>query len=103
MRQRHQDGGAADQRELADRAGAGAGDDELRRGHALRQIAEEGRQLGLHAERGIGGFRGVEILGTGLLNDVEAGALLGAEQRERGGNQLTEDAGALAAAEDEEA
>jgi hypothetical protein len=49
VRVRHEDRRPADRRDLRDRGGAGAGDHQMRLGHAPRHVVEEGRDFGVDA------------------------------------------------------
>ena len=104
IRQRHQDRRPPDRGKLGDRRGAGAGDHEMGRRHARRQIGEERRHLGGDLQVGIGRFH--------LRPDPprapaarSAGATIsaGSSCLNRGWHDVGHHARALAAAEDQQA
>ena len=72
MRQRHEQAGPADRHQLGNGRGARAGDDEMRVGDALGQVAEEGRHMGGDAGLLVGLAQFVEILLARLLHHASA-------------------------------
>ena len=71
---RHQNGWPAEHQQLGHRGGARAGDHQVARREALWQIIEEGRELGLEAQGGIGRLHLRQILGATLLGEAKAAA-----------------------------
>ncbi len=98
----HQQRRSADHRDLRDRRGAGARHHQMRGGHALRQVLEERRDLGLDAEPGIGRAGGGLVLRPRLLGHAQARALRVAHKRDGGRHRLREELRPLAAAEDQQ-
>ena len=102
MRQRHQDRRPADRGEFGDRRRPGARHDQVARRHARRQIGEKRRDLGGNGELGIGAAHPGQILVAGLLHDRKPRPQGRFEEPDRGGHDIGHDAGALAAAENQE-
>ena len=91
----------ADHGELGNRRGAGTRDDEVARRHAGRQIAEKRLQVGSDAELAIGRRDPVDVLGPALLDDAQPAPQHRRQARNRGRDELGQEARALAAADDE--
>ena len=88
--------------ELGDRGGARARDHQVGARHALGDIGEEGLAGGRHPVAAIGRGDALAIRRAALLADLQAPAQRGGQGRDRGRHDLAEDAGALAAADDQE-
>ena len=101
MGKRHHDGGPADDAEFGDGRGAGAADDEMRRGDPRRHVVEERAELGFDAEPRIGVAHAVDVLRTALLRDAEQAPHLCRQRRDRRRHEVGHEARALAAAEDQ--
>ena len=84
--QRHEQAGPADGGQLGHGRGAGAGDDELRRGDPLGQIAEEGREMRGDLGVGISLAKRRQILLAGLLHDVSRPRISSGRRSSAGGN-----------------
>ena len=81
MRQRHQDRGPPDDRELGDRRGAGARDHELGRRHAGRQVARRRARSRPRRRRRDRPPTPFDVLGARLLHDRQARAQSAASAR----------------------
>ena len=101
--QRHHDRRPADHRELGAGRGARAADDQMACRHALRQVGEERRELRLDAGRSVGLAHAVDILRPALLHDAHLAAHALRQRRDRRRHRIGQEAGALAAADDEQA
>jgi hypothetical protein len=66
-RERHEQRGGADGGEFGDGAGAGAADHQVGVGEGLGRVVDEGREVGLHAGRGVVGAQFVDLLGAALV------------------------------------
>ena len=102
VRQRNEEAGRPIVGQLRHGRGARAGDDELRRGDALRQVAEEGRDMRGDPGVGIGLANPREILLAGLLHHREPPAHVLRQALKRRRQRLGKEARALAAAEHEQ-
>ncbi len=102
VRQRHQDRRPADRGKFGDGRGAGARHDKVACRHARRQIGEKRRDLGRDGDLGIGLADTRQILLARLLHDREARAQARIEAADRGRHDIGHDAGALAAAENQQ-
>jgi hypothetical protein len=97
----HQQGRPAERQQLGDTGCAGPGHDQMASGHALGQIVEEGRELRLEAEAGIGAGHPLQVFGAALLGEREPRPLRFAQTGDRRRHDLAEQPGTLAAADHE--
>ena len=74
----------------------------MARRHARRQIGEKRRDFGGNGELGVGAAHAGQILVAGLLHDREPRPQGRFEEPDRGGHDIGHDAGALAAAENQQ-
>ncbi len=88
MRQRYQDGGPPDRRELGDSRGARARDHQMRRRDPRRQVRKERRDLGADAQPRIGVANLRQILAARLLGDQETDPQRLVEPFDRGRHDL---------------
>ena len=103
VRQRHQDGGPPDRRELRHGRGAGARDDEMGGRDPRRQIGEERRNLGRDLRPRINVLDAREVLLPRLLHDDKPHLQMRLESFDRRRHDVRHDARALAAAERQQA
>ena len=103
VRQRHQDRGPPDRRQLGHGGGAGARHHEMRGGDARRQVGEERRHLGGDPGPRVDLLDPRDVLLARLLHDRQAHLQMRLEPLDRGRHDVGHDAGALAAAEHHEA
>ena len=101
--ERHQDGGTADGHQFGHRAGAGAGNHQMGFGHAPGQVGEECLQLGADLGIAIDLAYLFDVFGAALLHHRQAHFHVMRQAGQGGGHDLAQGAGALAAAEDQQA
>lgn len=95
----HQQRRPSNNGDLGNRRGAGTGNHLMGRGHALRHIGEERRNLRVDAQLGIGILDPADIVSACLLGNDEPGALGIGQQGDRRRNSVGKELRALAAAE----
>ena len=93
---------SCEREELADGGCSRTADDQRRTAHALRHVIEETRQLHLERRAGIGVTDTLEILAAALLDDAQPALDVLRQGQHRRGHDIGENAGALAAADDEQ-
>ena len=98
-----QDRRAADHRDVGDRGGAGAGDDQLRLTQEAGDVGEERLHIGVQSACSIGGHHAGVILGAGLMGDAQEGFERIRQGRKCCGNHIGQDARPLGAADDDQA
>ena len=95
----HEQGRPAERQQLGDAGCAGARDDEVAHGHALREIVEEARELGREAEGGVGARHPLQVLRPALLRERDPPSLVLGEAGDRRGHDLAQHPRTLAAAD----
>ena len=97
----HQDRRAGQRQQLGHRRGAGAGDQEIGRGHARRHISEKTGEFGSETVRRVGSAHPLEILWPTLLRQIEPLTQLLRQQRYGRRHHVAEYTRSLAAAQDQ--